>query len=587
MLRPVLGAAAAAIALSILSAPADAAPAPFGNPCAAQTGVRFCPATSLDQRVPSFDGLPLDVDVTLPAKGDGPFPTVVLLHGWGASKTAYETTTNAKAGTFSNVGLAKAGYAVVTPSARGFGRSCGQPLTVRTAGCAKGWLHLADQRYEARDVQTLLGKLVDERVAKASGLGVSGGSYGGGEAMELAFLKDRVRRTDGSFTAWRSPKGARLAIAAAYPIIPWSDLASAQLPNGRDASVTNPVGVEIFSYLNRQYVGAQATGYVAPPGVDPTADLGGWIELFNAGEPYGSKAQTILHELSTYHSSMSLLTRGARPAPLLMLSGWTDDLFPPIQTLRVYDALRAKDKRAPVWLQLDDFGHARGGFHAHDQATLAAQGLAFFDTHLKGARHQLPKPGSVLAFGQTCPNLAPSGLGPFRSRSFDALHTGRVRFGASGPQTVTSTGGDQALAAALNPKPLTLGGLSGDPCATFPAAVEDGTATATKRVSKAITYLGLGRIDATVKTTGPYGQLNARLWDVAAGKQTLIDRSVYRLTPNQAGKIAFDLHGNAYRFAPGHTIKLELIGNDYPTHLRSNGTFTVTVSKLSLRLPTR
>jgi fermentation-respiration switch protein FrsA (DUF1100 family) len=587
MLRPTLVSAAAVIVLLSVASSAGAAAAPFGNPCSAQSGVRFCPATALDQRVPSFDGVPLDVDVTLPAKGKAPFPTIVLLHGWGANKAAYETTANAKTGTFSNVGLAKAGYAVVTPTARGFGRSCGQPVSTRTAGCAKGWLHLADQRYEARDVQTLLGKLVDEGVAKPTALGVSGGSYGGGEAMELAFLKDRVRKAGGGFTRWRSPKGRKLAIAASYPVVPWSDLASAQLPNGRDTSVAQPVGVELFSYLNRQYNGALATGFVAPKGVDPAADLGGWIGLFNAGEPYGSRAQAILRELSTYHGSMSLLKGGARPAPLLMLSGWTDDLFPPVQTLRAYDAVRAKHRRAPVWLQLDDFGHARGGFHARDQATLAAQGLAFFDTYLKGARHRLPKPGSVLAFGQTCPNLTPRGLGPFRSSSFAALHRGRTTFGATGTQTVTSTGGNQALAAALNPKPIVLGGLGGNPCATFPAAVAPGTAVATKTVGKATTYLGLGRISATVKATGSSGQLNARLWDVSGGQQMLIDRSVYRLTPGQTGKIAFDLHGNGYRFAAGHTIKLELVGDDYPTHLRSTGTFSVAVSQLSLRLPTR
>ena len=34
----------------------------------------FCPTARDAQRVPSFDGVPLDVDLTLPALGDGPFP---------------------------------------------------------------------------------------------------------------------------------------------------------------------------------------------------------------------------------------------------------------------------------------------------------------------------------------------------------------------------------------------------------------------------------------------------------------------------------------------------------------------------------
>jgi predicted esterase len=53
--------------------------------------VRFCPTETLSQRVASFDGVPLDVDVTLPASGTGPFPTIVMLHGWGGSKTSFES----------------------------------------------------------------------------------------------------------------------------------------------------------------------------------------------------------------------------------------------------------------------------------------------------------------------------------------------------------------------------------------------------------------------------------------------------------------------------------------------------------------
>src|SRR5262249_37229001 len=41
-------------------------------------GVRFCPTTSLVARVPMRDGVPIDVDVTLPPTGDGPFPTIVM-----------------------------------------------------------------------------------------------------------------------------------------------------------------------------------------------------------------------------------------------------------------------------------------------------------------------------------------------------------------------------------------------------------------------------------------------------------------------------------------------------------------------------
>src|SRR4051794_40834680 len=86
-----IAAAAALIAALLVPTAANAAPpAPFGHPCADQNGVMFCPASTLDQRVPTWDGVPIDVDVTLPATGDGPFPTLVMVHGLGQDKTAFE-----------------------------------------------------------------------------------------------------------------------------------------------------------------------------------------------------------------------------------------------------------------------------------------------------------------------------------------------------------------------------------------------------------------------------------------------------------------------------------------------------------------
>ena len=57
--------------------------------------------------------------------------------------------------------------------------------------------------------------------------------------------------------------GGRRSLAAAYPIIPWSDLSDALVPNGRDGSVSSlfsPPGVSIGSYVNALYVAGAATG---------------------------------------------------------------------------------------------------------------------------------------------------------------------------------------------------------------------------------------------------------------------------------------------------------------------------------------
>src|SRR5205085_6001483 len=124
---------ATGLVAAILALPAAAAAkdlAPFGHPCSAQNGVRFCPTTTLPQRVPSFDGIPLDVDVTLPATGNGPFPTIVMLHGWGGDKTGFESSSGPNGDGnetyhYNNVYFAQQGYAVLNYSARGWGDSCG------------------------------------------------------------------------------------------------------------------------------------------------------------------------------------------------------------------------------------------------------------------------------------------------------------------------------------------------------------------------------------------------------------------------------------------------------------------------------
>ena len=187
--------------------------------------------------MPSFDGVPLDVDVTLPPTGDGPFPAIVMLHGWGGSKSAFQSPTpEGDGGTgyhYNNTYFAQQGYAVITPSARGFGRSCGVAGSRTPGACDRGWLHLADQRYEVRDVQQLLGRLVDEGVVRADALGVTGISYGGIQSHSLARLRDRIRLQNGSYRRWRSPAGRRLRIAAAWARWGATDLTSALAPNGR------------------------------------------------------------------------------------------------------------------------------------------------------------------------------------------------------------------------------------------------------------------------------------------------------------------------------------------------------------------
>jgi fermentation-respiration switch protein FrsA (DUF1100 family) len=577
--------------------------APFGHTCVAENGVRFCPTTDgatgqTVNGVPSFDGVPLDADVTLPATGTGPFPTIVMLHGWGGSKTDFETTTAAGNSTetyhYNNIFYAQRGYAVLNYTARGFGHSCGGgPTAIHTGACVNGYIHLADTRYEAHDTQYLLGLLADEGITKPGAIGVTGISYGGGQSLELAYLKNRVRTVSGSLVSWTSPKGTPLSITAAYPRWEWSDLVDALLPNGRFLDTNpatnglsrDPIGVEIQSYVTGLFASGAASGYYcgdapATPCTDASANLPFEFAQVSRGEPIDATDQAIADDIYTNHDAFSLPLPAGGPSPLLLENGWTDDLFPPSQALRVYNQLRPK---YPVTLQFGDLGHSRGSNKATVNDAFQNQGATFFDAYLR-KQGKPPAPGSVEAFTQTCPATTPDG-GPYAASSWPALHPISLTFGSGAAQTVTATG-DAQDGPQFDPiAQLDPAGTS-DACKTITPGSSAGTAVYTL-ASHGFTLLGLPTVTATIRTTGLYGELDSRLYDVLpGGAERLVSRGTYRLLDNQTGQVTFQLHGNGYYFAPGDTVKLELRGNDADYYRPSNdAAFTVQVSNVTVSLP--
>jgi hypothetical protein len=592
------------IGLSVIGlvAPSSAAVAQtaFGHQCTAQPdGVRLCPTTdgsagqTLDG-VPSFDGVPLDVDVTLPPEAvPGPYPTIVMLHGYGGEKTDFESSDPNGNGTttfhYNNDYFAQQGYAVVNYTARGFGHSCGGgPTGYHSGPCGQGYIRLADTRYEARDTQYLLGLLVDQGIAAPGALGVTGISYGGGQSLELAYLRDRIRKPDGTFAPWTSPAGVPLSITAAWPRWPWSDLVDSLLPNGRflDTQVAppgqslEPVGIPIMTYVAGLYALGKTSGYycgdavASAPCTNPDADLTGDLALVNAGEPPSPLAKARLAEIYAHHQAYGL---PGTPAPLLIENGWTDDLFPPEQAIRVYNQVNGS---SPVSLQFGDLGHSRGTNKATVNHGFNEQGTAFFDHYLRGVAGG-PAGGSVTAYTQTCPATEPDG-GPYTAPSYSTLHTGTVSFGSAATQLITATG-DPLTSAQFDP----IGGTT-DACKSVTPVPAVGIATYTFANPSGFTLLGLPTVTATIHTIGNFGELDSMLFDVAPdGSERLITRGAYRLTAGQPGQVSFQLHGNGYAFAPGHTAKLVLAGSDTPYLRPSNNlAFLVQVSNLTVSLPT-
>jgi hypothetical protein len=566
--------------------------AAFGGqaPCTPQDGVLLCQG-----KVATFDGVPLDVNLGLPLGGGSRLPLIVFGHGWGGKKYAPNEMT--RAGTMRS--YVDRGYAVLSATARGFNGSCGTP-DARLAGgpaCLPGFIRLDDWRFEARDVQFLAGRLADEDTVDGRRIGVTGESYGGGLSMALAALRDRI--SDGSSTGlipWRSPAGKPMRIAATAPIIPWSDLTYSLMPNGRHLDYTiasreqalSPIGVSKASYTTGLYSVGNVSGYYQPTPAatadDPSkeADLNSWYPRIEAGDPYDGDpaAERIADLISRFHSPYNIPPAPGGPAPLFLSNGWTDDLFPVDEALRMYNRTRAQFPRTPLALQFQDFGHARGQNKAADSALLRERIAAWMDRYVKGDG-SAPAPTGVTALTQTCPKAAPS-EGPFTAPNWAAIHPGEVRFASAAAQTVVGGApGSPDSHRAFDPI------AGGDACASASAA--DAPGTASYRLPAATgdgyTLLGSPTIVADLAVTGVNAQLAMRLVDVApdGSTETLVARGVLRPA---AGRQVFQLHPGAWRFAAGHTPKLELLGQDAPYARPSNGAFSVTVSDLELRLPT-
>ena len=566
-------------------------------------GTRECgtgvSSTSSRSTVPTWDGVPVDINVAFPPDDaigpDGEYPLIIWGHGYGGAKFDFGTNGSTTSGMRR---FTSRGYAVMAMTARGFRESCGssESRTAAGAACNNGYVRLMDTRYEVRDYQHLAATLADEDRIDPQRIGAAGGSYGGGLSMALAALKNRVMMPGGNLVPWTSPVDAEsLQIAGAVPSIPWTDLTYSLVPNGRAldyvtvADQPDRFGVMKESLVNGLYTSGQgAPGLyagVAPAPADPDADLTGWLARLSAGEPYDGdpSAESILDEIRTHHSSFHI-DHSIAPAPLLISSGFTDDLFPADEATRFYHRTREEHPSTPISLFFGNFGHQRAANRPADGAVLTARENAWLDFCVKGVG-STPFQG-VESTTQVCPNSAPS-EGPVQAPNWARSAAGEIRFTDKDQQAIGAFSGSNTIAAGFNP--VTAGQ---NPCGTAPGA--DQTGTANYRVpagTEDFVMVGSATVLATINSPSPNNQLAARLLDVGPdGQETLVSRALYRPDVGTTHQV-FQLHPNAYRFKAGHVAKLELLAKDNgggPVAnygRRSNGQTDLRVSNLQLRLP--
>jgi hypothetical protein len=624
---PIIGAVFAALAFAPAANAADpitqvftGTPTPI--PCVTQdsgdyAGQRWCGdddgKTTPTTTVPSFDRVPIDTNVILPpapASGeDGGFPVVGVFHGYNGYKAAPADPSVQR-------WLAQ-GYAVMSITDRGFWGSCGvlvAPINgPKTGDCAKGWIHLMSNAYEVHDAQHLLGRLADDGAIDPQRIGATGGSYGGGMAMQLGALKNRVQQTDGTLVPWTSPaKGLPMRIAATAPEYGWSDLVQSLMPNGSglDYAADNPYqgpngdhrfGINKKVWNDTLYAGAlpfiptangpvrnpNGGGFYAPAGADPSANISQWYLANGSGGPYDLDpiAAEQIREFPNHGAYGT--DASVAPAPALLSNGWNDDLFPVDEALRYYNKVRATHPDAPVKMYHLDFGHPNRAGTPNPQVYggLQAAENTWFAHYVKGTGDApADAVGGVTAAASVCP-LGSAG-GVFSAKNWASLAQGEIRVDGAAAQTVAP---NTTPAKAFSPAGA--GQAAPNVCETSPSANTPGAAVYETAAAPAggYTIAGAPTVIADLTVQNRNDAVIGRLYDVdqAAGTERLIARGTYRPTGfGTTSRQVFQLHPQTYAIAEGHTVKLELLGRDAPYALPATDQAPVGVANLQLRVPT-
>jgi ABC-2 type transport system ATP-binding protein len=342
--------------------------------------------TSRDLRLnvlsgPSGDD-PVDLDARffLPRDRSGPVPAVLLAHGFGGSKDSVRDDAQT---------LAEHGYAVLTWTAQGFGRSGGQ-------------IHLDSPDYEIKDAQRLLDWLATQPEVQKDGpgdprVGVVGGSYGGALALMLAGQDQRVD--------------------AIVPQITWNDLAKAFLPQSADVSATG-----VFKKGWAGVFFGSSTGGDNPACGRFAADVcAAYLSMATTGQPDAAT-------LALLHRSSPFPVLDRIKAPTLLIQGAVDTLFPLSEADANARGIAATG--TPVRVAWFTGGHDGGVGPQSDQDRTKFLTLQWLDHYVKGDG---AAPGTSFTYS--------------RVAGFSALDRGLVTTGLSDPAYpgIGGTGRTQVL----------------------------------------------------------------------------------------------------------------------------------------------
>ncbi|MFF8590627.1 CocE/NonD family hydrolase [Streptomyces sp. NPDC015220] len=490
------------------------------------------PAVHRADRVMSMGGgVRVDTSYFTPA-GAGRHPAVLLGHGFGGSKDDVRRQAE---------DLARDGYAVLTWSARGFGRSTGR-------------IGLNDPEAEVADVSRLIDWLARQPQVRLDRpgdprVGVAGASYGGAVSLLAAGYDHRVDAIAPAITYW--------------------NLADALFPNGvfkklwAGVFINSGGGCDRFeAELCRMYQ-----------------------RVAESGRP-DTQARRLLQERSP--SAVA----GRIKVPTLLVQGQTDSLFPLGQADAAAEAIKANG--APVAVDWIAGGHDGGDLEG---SRVGSRVRDWFDRYLKGDRGA--GTGPAFRISRTGGVDSTDGTTRLRGASADT-YPGL----ASGERSIALTGRRQRFQnpAGANPPAVSslpgIGGADGSLAQLsalgvgvsldFPgqyAAFESAPVGGDLRIT------GSPTVTVRVSSTGDDAVLFAKLYDVGPGKARpvlpaqLVDP--VRIEGAKAGKdVTLTLPAVDHQVLKGHRLRLVLASTDLAYASPANpATYTVAL-RGDLKVPT-
>ena len=501
--------------------------------------------------VPMRDRVCLATDVYLPG-GRGPWPAVLVRLPY--DKSGRYTFMPALAAHFT-----ERGYAFVPQDVRGKFRSEGETMPFE---------------HEVEDGYDTLDWLVRQRWSDGA-VGMWGDSYYG-------------------FTQWAALASGHPALKAIVPRVTSADLAVRSWSGGSVPALY--VADYLAHYWADRFIHEWDTDWsrrplaelydpaferigARPAGLDvllaAAAGRGPGFDPYPAGHPFDGRAIPTLH-----------------------CAGWYDNLAP--DSMRDYLTLRSRPDRAALqYLVIDSTDHENYRLedvpitpdrdHDTDDEALArmippylAPALDFFDVFLKGKRPAGDVPAVRWHLGHVGwregPSWPPPGARQLR------LYLGAAGRAASGPC------GGALLAAPEAAAKMT---WVHDPADLVPSTVQDPFALlreypderdvelrgdvlsfTTEPFAEPLDLAGPVSLHLRVACSGPSMHLFAKLVDVAAdGAAHMLTRGQALITaPDAAAVTVVDLNHCGYRLRPGHCLRLQLAGSDFPLYLAHPGT---------------